>query len=153
MPAHDSQSPGESKSRHTQWDKTGASMSWNGWIRLGAALLVVLGGTGGYAGFQFITEADLVKSEQKQEARVAAVEKNVEKEVGGLNTKIEKLDEKVVDVRNFQISQDARQEARRITEDIRSRTIRESEYDRLRELNEKRAMEGKDPCTTRSCTN
>ena len=128
-------------------------MSWNGWVRLAAAVLTTLGGAGGYVGFQLVTAAELQASEQKTETRVAEVEENVKEEVSGINLKIGKLGEKVDEVQDFQVAQDARQEARRVTESIRSRNEREDEYDRLRELNEGRIKEGKDPCTTRDCTN
>ena len=155
MSAHDSQFPEEEegKTRHVRADGTGASMSWNGWIRLAAAILALLGGTGGYVGFQFVTSAELEASEQKQEARVVEVETKVTKEVSGIKSKIGTLSGKVDKVQKYQISQDARQEARRITEDIRNRDNREEQYDRLRELNEKRLKKGKDPCTTLDCTN
>jgi len=157
MAAHDSKFPGEDKSHHTRWDKTGGSMSWRGWQGLAAAIVTLLGGTGGYVGLQFVTASELKESEVAHEARVEArvvkVEENVKTEVAGINAKIGGLEEKVDGVQNFQIKQDARQEARRLTENIRSRTEREKEYDRLRERNEKRLKDGEDPCTTLDCTN
>lgn len=154
MAAHDSIIPGiDEKPRHMRWDDKGGSLSWAGWRRLAIAILMVLGVPTGYAGFQFVTQADLQASEARQNGKVQEVKAEVKKDIAGIHVKIGQLDEKVDGVQDFQVKQDARQEARRITERIQNRTTREREYDRLRELNQKRIKDGKDPCTTLTCSN
>jgi ABC-type phosphate transport system auxiliary subunit len=153
MAAHDSILPGEEKPKTIRIDSTGGSLSWKGWgYFIGSILTVVLGG-GTIAGVQLVTKEDLQASEQIQSAKVAQVEENVKRDIGSINAKIGDLDTKVVKVQSYQIKQDARQEARRLTETIKDRDEREEEYDRLRELNVKRLEEGKDPCATLQCSN
>lgn len=157
MSAHDSTLPGEEKPRHMRWDETGGSLSWKGWRALAIAIVAVLGGSGGFVGFQFVTQVELEStvqaSEQRTDAKIEQVKTDVSTQVSGITTKIVTLEGKVDDVKDYQVEQDARQEARRITEEIPGREQREREYDRIRELNEQRLKNGKEPCATRTCAN
>lgn len=153
MSAHDSVLPGEDSSRHVRVDGTGISMSWKGWKALAGCVLMVLLGSGGVVGFQFITASDLSKalidSEQRQDNKLLPVKE----EVFHIKERINGIDKKIDDVQSFQYLQDARQEARRITTEIQDRRQREDEYDRIRLLNEKRLKQGKEPCYTLECIN
>ena len=128
-------------------------MSWKGWKACVGAILVIMCSSGGFVGFQFITSSDLanalVESEQRQENKLIPVRT----EVTDIKSKISNINTKLGDVQTFQYQQDARQEARRITEDIKDRRLRENEYDRIRILNERRIEQGKDSCSTLECIN
>jgi hypothetical protein len=153
MSAHDSLLPGEDKPKNIRIDSTGGSMSWRAWGVLIGSFLTALAGGSGYVGFQFVTQAELSQSEKRQETRVSEVKTEVKKDIGTIKVKIGNLGGKVDRVQSYQVKQDARQEARRITERIGNRNEREEQYDRIRELNEKRLKEGKEPCATLDCLN
>ena len=160
MSAHDSTLPGDDRPMHMRWDETGGSLSWKGWKVLGGIIATIFLGSGSFVGYQFVTTSQLngaIKaSAEAQDAKIDDVKAEVAKNTASvtiITAKIGKLDEKVDDVQDYQISQDARQEARRVTEDLASRELREREYDRIRELNETRLKAGKEPCSTRDCSN
>lgn len=153
MSAHASLLPGEDKTHSVRIDNTGVSMSWGGWKAMVGAIVVVLFGSGSFVGFQFVTSADLnkavVESEQLQESKLTPIRA----EVAEIKNKVGDINDKLDGVQDFQYQQDARQEARRITDDIKDRRMRESEYDRIRILNEKRIKQGRDSCSTLDCIN
>jgi hypothetical protein len=67
------------------------------------------------------------------------------------DNKIEGISKVISSVQTTQQRDVARNEARRVTEDIKNRAEREAAYDRIYELNLKRLQRGADPCSTVAC--
>lgn len=153
MSAHDALLTGEEKERQFRIDSTGASLSWRGWRAFIGFILFILVGGGGAISFRLVTADQLDSSIKASESRQDAKLMPVKIEVTDIKLKIGQITSKIDDVRHFQYKQESRNEARRLTFDIKNRDARESEYDRIRELNEKRLKNGKDPCTTLDCIN
>jgi hypothetical protein len=154
---HDSILPGENNSTNVRFDKTGISLSWRTWkVAMGFLIATILG-SGSFVGFQFVTSAQMIEalatSEKKQETKSEEKIAPVRAAVGSITVQLGDITDKLSSVQLSQIQQNARQEARRITADIKNRSCREKEYDRLRALNEKRLVRGDEPCSTIECSN
>ena len=117
------------------------------------ALLLGGGGSvgGGYAVFGLVTENELKgyleNTKKIEDERHAVIDMKFIEQSGD----IKELKSTVSDIQETQISDIARKESRRLTEDIRSRKAREANYDRLLRLNTRRLKAGQGPCTSLEC--
>lgn len=128
------------------------------WKYLVIGILIIFGGGGGWFGISLATKDQVddkikiraVEQGKKDSEQDNKIHKNAEeihevKEISG------QVKFKLNAVQEVQHRQIARDESRRITEKIRSRTRRENEYDRIYNLNIKKLKSGKDPCSDLSC--
>lgn len=161
MSAHDSQYPGEAKSKSIRFDPTGFSMNWrNGTILIGT-VLSLLGAGGAYGGFRLVSEAQV-------DEKVAASKADVKKEIEVV-AKAEKEDRVAIvgltvtigAVQTIQHRDIAHREARRVVEEqIQCRRTdngcqdrKDDTRERIRRANMKRlaAKPPQDPCTSLQC--
>lgn len=123
--------------------------------KLFAAVIVVLGGgSGTYAAFDFITcdEVDRKLTSVKESIEIKENERHTKlnKELANQFTK---LNSNITDIQTVQHQDIAAREARRVTEKIYPLRKRLDEMDRIRRINLKRLFERKDPCSTVECSN
>ena len=116
-------------------------------------LTIILGGGAGVYGVDSATTARL--DEQVEEFKKIEDTRHEEtqsalEEHGKL---IEALSESVSKMSERQLRAEARDEARRVTKEIKDRDKREYEFGRLFEKNIDRLKEGRDPCADVSCSN
>ncbi len=125
------------------------------WKLITAIVAALLGGGGTYWALDFYTRAEVdQRISQSQQAlkdhshkRANELEAKVDK-----NThKIDKVEHTVQRIETVQIKDISRAEARRVTQQIRSRAHREAAYDRLVDRNFKRLKRGADPCSSLAC--
>ena len=123
-------------------------------------LVILVGGTGGYAGFRLVSyaEAEAMISEAKKESdhKYESISKNVNK-----NTKaIGKVLKVVTDVQERQHEDIASREARRLVQEIECKKWDRScerkkdlARDRIRRINNNRLKAKKELCATINCAN
>ncbi len=118
--------------------------------------LVIGSGAGVFGGFKLVNgsgdesdshNSDVEYRDQDYNVRFESIEQtqteHTEK-IGALETKTEQI-------QTVQVEDIARTEARRVTADIRNRSERERQYDRIRSLNERRLKSNKPPCENLNC--
>lgn len=131
----------------------GVGFNW----KVVTTVLVILFGGGGIAAWDLATMDDVAESIQSHELAERALEDirhiRLDQVVAQQGQDIGDIKVKVDDIQSVQHKQIARQEARRITSDIKNREKREAEYDRVLLLNLGRLRQGRDPCATLACTN
>ena len=136
----------------------GIAVSWKTVL---AVLTVLLGGGGGgYAVRQYVTAGQVDQKIEAVKASENVRHEKLDRVVDGLivtqeaqGTKLEQVSRTVGSIQAVQHRQIARDEARRVTKDIRSRNQREEAYDRIREVNLSRLKRGAEPCGSLECTN
>jgi hypothetical protein len=129
------------------------------WKLIVLILTVIVGGGGAATiattlGVGSTASADLTAFETVQEAAHIGIDKAlvvVGEKAAAQDAKIETVTKVVQSVQTIQQRDVSRNEARRLTENITSRAVREREYDRLYELNLNRLQRGSDPCGTVQC--
>lgn len=113
------------------------------------SILAVLGvGGGGYGLFITSDQAD-----ELIDMKAAELERKVENTYVKIDPTFNEVKETLNQVQITQYSQISREEARRITEDIQDRKVRESAYDRLFGMSMRRLKAKKEPCLNIDCTN
>lgn len=128
------------------------------WKYLLIAVVVIFGGGGSWIGISLATTSQVEEKIQFQAEKQKACDKDQDQKIE-LNSKgIEEVRVisgqvkfKLNAVQEVQHRQIARDEARRITGTIVNRRRRETEYDRVYNLNMKRLERGADPCSSLSC--
>jgi len=123
-------------------------------------LMILIGGTGGYAGFRLVSYAEaeemISKAKKESDTKYESLSKNVDN-----NTEtIGKVLTVVQDVQERQHEDIASREARRLVEDIECKKWdRECEHkkdqarDRIRRINKNRLRDKKELCATINCAN
>lgn len=120
-------------------------------IALVLAVLVGSGGvtSGGIAVFDFATNKALEDSIKKETERHVKIDETFKEQ----KECITELKQDVMGIKTTQMRQISRNEARRLTEDIKDREKRENDYDRLFIRNLQRLEKGQDPCSNLDCSN
>lgn len=154
MAAHDSMINGEEKPKQLRVDASGASLSWRSVIII---ITILAGGGGGGLGFHLVTQSDLGEAILEHSKSVQKIEtdrhETIDKRLDQHDAALEGISAHIGELSEGQHRQEASQEAHRLTERIKARTLREIEYDRLRRINENRLKKGKEPCYNLSCSN
>lgn len=123
-------------------------------------LMVLIGGTGGYAGFRLVSyaeaEAMISKAEEKSNSKYDSLSKNVE----GNTKAIGKVLDVVQDVQERQHEDIASREARRLVQEIECKKWdrgcerkKDEARDRIRRINKNRLKAKKELCATINCAN
>lgn len=113
------------------------------------SLLAVLGvGGGSYNIFITSDQAD-----EKIEMKTTELKKEVESTYVRIDPTFNEVKDTINQVQLTQYSQISRDEARRITEPIEDRKVREAAYDRLVGMSMRRLKDRKEPCLNIDCTN
>lgn len=129
------------------------------WKTLIMILAIIGGGSGGLTAFQFVTEKDvderIDKHTEKNEETTQQLQTLIEQNSQANARQDQVLGEVTFRLDAFQTVQNksfARDEARRLTDEIQDRKDRERTYDRLVDINETRLSKGKDPCRDVRCS-
>ncbi len=131
-------------------------MSWKTILMI---LAVLVTGGGSLTAFRFVTEKEVDKkiethsteTNKTTEQLRTIIEQNTESNVRQ-DQMIGEVTFKLNAFQSVQHKTFARDEARRLTDEIDGRRDRERTYDRLVDVNEARLKVGKDPCRNISCT-
>jgi hypothetical protein len=152
--------PPKEKKRYIKVQNGGVEISWR---TLLMAVAVVLTGGGSVGALSFASEnfveekvqesADEI--ETKQKARDDQLDVTLDQHADTIKTNGKVIGEVQLDVnaiQRIQHQQYARDEARRVTAKIGSRSLREETYDRLVDLNLARLKNDKPPCANLDCS-
>lgn len=140
-------------------DSTGISSNWRMILLIAATLL----GGGSVFGWKIVpaingednetTQAIRKHEEGPAHTQLNVTLKNQGKQITANTETLNDVSNQLTDVQTTQNSAYARQEARRVTEEIKSRDKREREYDRIVRINFSRLKKGREPCSNIDCSN
>jgi len=162
MPAHDSQYPDEHKPRSFRVDPSGISMNWRYTSVAVGAIFAAFAGTGGYASFRLVTEAQVNQKIVASESRTTREVKAVDDKVEVLKTEISGpagLKATIGDLQHVQHSDIAIREARRVVDeevacrrnDDECQERKDYQRERLRRTNMERLKNKREPCASLVC--
>lgn len=129
------------------------------WKTAAFALLVVLGGGGGYTSFQFVTQQQLDEKTKELEQKASQERSDLQQSVQGNADAIIVVTAKIEQVQEVQYMDIAFRESNRvIDETIKCRAKdstclrnRDVERERVRRLNVRRLANGEPPCSDLKC--